>query len=78
MTNRFVETYRGIRIHESEDGLHASAGIAIHFGYADRIEDIRAEIDDHLAEEAEHYAGIDTPDDTPSLDTSFHDYEMAV
>jgi len=63
---------------DPENGFHASAGAGVHFGYCDTGAELRAEIDDHFAEEAEHYRGIDTPDDTPSLDTSFHDHEMNV
>jgi len=73
-----VETYRRITIYRnSEHGFHASASCAIHFGYCVTVEEAREEIDDYLAEEAEHYRGVDTPEDTPSLDTSFHDHEAA-
>lgn len=44
-----VETYRGARIRlNEEDGYHSGAWNQ-GFGYADRVEDIRAEIDDYLA-----------------------------
>jgi len=73
-----VETHRRVTIYRnSEHGFHASASCAIHFGYCDTVEEVRDEIDDYLAEEAEHYRGVDTPEDTPSLDTSFHDHEAA-
>lgn len=43
------ETYRGARIRLSaEDGFHSGAWGEC-FGYADSVEDIRAEIDDYLA-----------------------------
>lgn len=78
-TDRAVERYKGVPIlWDDDDGYHASAGIAVHFGYADTIEEIRAEIDDHFESERQHYAGIDTPEDTPSIDTSFHDGEMVI
>lgn len=60
---------------DAEQGFHASASCAVHFGYADTVDEIRGEIDDYLAEEAEHYRDQDTPADTPSLDTWGHDLE---
>jgi hypothetical protein len=73
-TDRAVERYKGIPIlWDDDDGYHASNGCAVHFGYCDTIEELRAEIDDHFDEDER-----DTPLDTPSLDTSFHDYEMDV
>ena len=70
-------TYRRVEIFlEAGEGFHASASCAVHFGYCDTLEQIRAEIDDYFAEEAEHYG--DRPADTPSLDTSFHDHELAL
>ena len=48
MTN-IVETYRGVKIRfDTEDGYHASFDNE-GFGYADNVEDIRAEIDDYFA-----------------------------
>lgn len=42
------QRYRGITIQfDKDDGFHASSGNE-HFGYADRIEDLKAEIDDYL------------------------------
>lgn len=73
-----VIKYRGVEIkRDKHDGFYASIG-AISFGYVDTCAEIEREIDDHFAEEAAHYADIDTPADTPSLDTSFHDGEMNV
>lgn len=47
MADRFVETHAGLRIYQSEeDGFHASNGSDC-FGYADTVEEIRAEIDDY-------------------------------
>lgn len=44
-----AETYRGARIRFSaEDGFHSDAWNQ-GFGYSDRVEDIRDEIDDYLA-----------------------------
>lgn len=49
MASKLVETYKGIKIrHSDEDGFYASCGNE-GFGYADAVQDIRAEIDDYLA-----------------------------
>lgn len=68
-----VEAYRRIYIfHDEGDGFYASASCSEHFGYCDTLAEIRGEIDDHLAEDVG-----EPPLDTPCLDTSFHDREMA-
>jgi hypothetical protein len=69
--------HRGVAIMVDDSGYFAEAGAATSFGYADTVDEIRAEIDDHFAEEAEHYRDQDTPADTPSLDDTFAELERA-
>lgn len=76
-----IETYKGVRIHhDDEDGYYALQWLGhgwLSFGYTDTIEELRAEIDDHFAEDRA-MLGIDTPLDTPCLDDSFHRMEMDI
>lgn len=72
-----VETYRGWPIvWESGYGFSASRG-SDHCGWCDTIEEIREEVDDEIADRRRSY-GAHFHEDTPSLDTSFHDHEMNV
>lgn len=72
-----IEIYKGVRIHrDDEDGYYAQQGW-LSFGYTDTIEELRAEIDDHFAEDRA-MLGIGTPLDTPCLDDSFHRREMDI
>jgi len=71
------EDYRGWPIvWESGYGFAASRG-PDHVGWCDTIEEVRAEIDDEIADRRRSYAAH-FHEDTPALDTSFHDYEMNV
>lgn len=70
-----VEAYRGWPIvWETGYGFAASRG-SDHVGWCDTVEEVRAEIDDAITERQRSY-GSHYHDDTPSLDTSFHDHEM--
>lgn len=72
-----IETYRRREIRKDEDGFYWMNGRREE-GYFDTVESCRDGINMHDAAERDFYRDMDTPSDTPCLDTSFHDYEMAV
>lgn len=75
MVFQHIEIFRRREIRKDDDGFYWMNGRREE-GYYDTVEACRDGIGMHDAQEREFYRDMDTPSDTPSLDTSFHDHEM--
>lgn len=65
-TSKTIERHAGFAIKQDEDGYFWENGCHGDGGF-DTVQECRADIDRFNQEEAEHYADIDTPPDTPCL-----------
>lgn len=62
MTEKYVETYKGVKISKDEDGFFWRNG-----GYYETVQECRVRIDDEITQDEEFYAPLNHRDDTDCL-----------
>jgi len=72
----FIENFLGFEILKDLDGFFTRPVNNIVFGYCDTLEEIKNDIRDEQHDWEDRVRII--PDDTPSLDDSFHRHEMDI